>query len=161
MGERNWKAFVEYATSHYKQQFIGVFRAPMACCGRIDSPGSVCPHNLVINPTVKRDVEKLASLHLDHAYEVVDICTVWKDAMPKKPRTWDDGVDGDLICHLLFGVEDHPKAIAASTPESTRYLWKANVQFRCGNSRQQRKGDFCHETRYAHRQKLTLADLRR
>jgi hypothetical protein len=27
-----------------------------------------------------------------------------------RPRTWDDGVDGKLLCHLLFSVHDDPAA---------------------------------------------------
>ena len=43
-------------------------------------------------------------------------------ALPRRarPRTWDDGVDGTLLCHLLFSVHDDPAEGAAM------------LRFRCG-----------------------------
>ena len=35
-------------------------------------------------------------------------CDMWKRALPPTPRAWDDGVDRDLLCHLLFGVRADP-----------------------------------------------------
>ena len=47
-------------------------------------------------------------------------CDMWKAALPPSPAAWDDGVDGGLLCHLLFGVvvsADHGRVM---------------VRFRCG-----------------------------
>lgn len=52
----------------------------------------------------------LATLHLDHARDLVATCTAWKEAMPAKLKTWHDGIEKDLVCQLLFGVEDHARA---------------------------------------------------
>ena len=33
--------------------------------------------------------------------------------LPRAPATWDNGVDGALLCHLLFSVNDNPAHGAA------------------------------------------------
>ena len=63
---------------------------------------------------------KLGLLHLDHEQDVVVTCDLWKRAMPSSPIAWDDGVDGGLLCHLLFSV----------TANATR--GRAMLRFRCG-----------------------------
>jgi hypothetical protein len=45
---------------------------------------------------------------------------MWVQALAA-PSTWDDGVDGALLCHLLFSVHDEPTAHGA-----------AMLRFRCG-----------------------------
>jgi hypothetical protein len=43
-------------------------------------------------------------------------CDMWVQALaalPSAPATWDDGVDGALLCHLLFSVHDDPAEGAA------------------------------------------------
>ena len=45
---------------------------------------------------------KLGLLHLDHEQDVVVTCDLWKRAMPSSPISWDDGVDGGLLCHLFL-----------------------------------------------------------
>jgi hypothetical protein len=101
---------------------------------------------------------KLANLHLDHSFEVQDICKAWIEAMPRrKLRSWDDGVNGELICHLLVGVTDHPNF---STTRDNK--WRAAVRFRCGESRTCSTGSFCHDTRYKHYGfKITGDDVKR
>ena len=49
-----------------------------------------------------------------------------------QPRTWDDGVDGTLLCHLLFSVHDDPAEGAAMLrfrcgPVHTRWAWAVGV----------------------------------
>ena len=88
----------------------------------------------------------LATLHLDHARDLVATCTAWKEAMPAKLKTWHDGIEKDLVCQLLFGVEDHARAATSPNPE----LWKANVAFRCGASKKHRAGVFCHDMWNSH-----------
>ena len=50
-------------------------------------------------------------------------CDMWVQALaalPRAPSTWDDGVDGTLLCHLLFSVHNNPAHGAAM------------LRFRCG-----------------------------
>jgi len=63
----------------------------------------------------------MGGLHLDHSYEVHLICIMWRRCIRKlgRPlRRWDDGINGERICQLLFSVEGP----------------SANLHFRCGNS---------------------------
>ena len=68
------------------------------------------------------------------------------------PRSWDDGVNGLRIAHLLFGVE----------PMGT---WPARLRLRCGTNRYYGRDDqdyerFCHATDVAHYARvLTRAEL--
>jgi hypothetical protein len=142
LGEKHWKAFVQYATVHFRPQFVAKFSAPMRCCGPLGA-GVACPNGgFCVDPTVEAEVETiLATLHLDHARDLGAVCTAWKEAMPARLRSWHDGVDKDLVCQLLFGVEDHARANTSPNPD----LWKANVAFRCGASKQHRAGAFCHD----------------
>ena len=55
-------------------------------------------------------------LHLDHEKDKVVTCDMWVQALaalPRAPSTWDDGVHGALLCHLLFSVHDNPAQGAA------------------------------------------------
>jgi hypothetical protein len=62
----------------------------------------------------------LAHLHLDHEQDLQITCDMWKAALPPSPVAWDDGINGPLLCHLLFGVRNDPLHGAAM------------VRFRCG-----------------------------
>ena len=52
---------------------------------------------------------------------------------------WDDGVDGTLLCHLLFSVHEHDPAEGA-----------AMLRFRCGPVHGQHgtKTNYCHKLNY-------------
>ena len=95
--------------------------------------------------------EGTTGLHLDHNYELAQICHVWRGIIARlgRPlRSWDDGVNGELICQLLFGVESHRNLRRTGNP-----LWDANVQFRCGRAQNRRRSDdhvYCHDTDYPH-----------
>jgi hypothetical protein len=142
LGKKRWKAFVKYANEHFQPQFVNKFSVPMRCCGPLGK-SVACPNGgYAVDPTVEADVNtNLATLHLDHARDLKAICEAWKEAMPGRLETWHDGVDKDLVCQLLFGVEDHAQAATSLNPD----LWKANVAFRCGASKQHRAGAFCHD----------------
>ena len=87
-------------------------------------------------------------LHMDHTHDVKHICKVWSEALPENPRSWDDGICGPLIAHLLFGTEDHTLAQC-----STRPIWRKQIVLRCGNVHGiagQHAGDFCHDVAGAH-----------
>jgi hypothetical protein len=151
---QHWIDFVNYANQHYKAQMVSKFTQSMWCCGKID--GTPCAYQHSVDPTNFAELHRLAALHLDHNFDLNTICTAWKQAMPAKLRSWDDGVDGDLICHLLFGVQDHPKACNGDNK------WRAAVHFRCGTSKTRRQGQFCHESRYLHlNYQITSADLKK
>ena len=83
---------------------------------------------------------KLRLLHLDHEQDVVVTCDLWKRAMPSSPISWEDGVDGGLLCHLLFSV----KASATRGP--------AMLRFRCGPGASR-----CHKLNMPHYE--TLVDV--
>jgi hypothetical protein len=44
---------------------------------------------------------------MDRNHDIEHMCKIWSQALPEHPQSWDDGVCGPLVAHLLFGVEDH------------------------------------------------------
>ena len=56
----------------------------------------------------------------------------------RAPATWDDGVDGALLCHLLFSVHDDLAHGAAM------------LRFRCGPVHGQRGTNYCHKHNMPH-----------
>ena len=139
LGE-HWATFVGYIWGKFRSTWIQQFGAIMACEGSID--GTPCPHKCKIDPTCRSDLKKMSSLHLDHSVEVYDICARWLSIIQKQAKplqAWDDGVNGELICQLLFGVVDHPNFSSSGSP-----LWRANVHFRCGKSKWN-KHNYCHD----------------
>ena len=91
-------------------------QALLACVGPVG--GSPC--GFCVDLASSDAFTKLGLLHLDHEQDVVVTCDLWKRAMPSSPIAWDDGVDGGLLCHLLFSV----------TANATR--GPAMLRFRCG-----------------------------
>ena len=120
------------------------------CCGSLD--GETCPHRFAVEFAGPAVGFALAGLHLDHEYDVRHICDTWLRTMPAHPRSWDDGVNGLRVAHLLFGVQPLGK-------------WPARLRFRCGNNRYYGRDDqdfdpFCHTTDIAHYNRvLTRADF--
>jgi len=150
LGDANWKAFVRYAEVHCKEDFLRALTPPtgrLCCAGKID--GTPCPNNTHVDLHTVSPAD-LASLlptfHMDHTYDVAHICDVWGRALPPNPVSWDDGVCGALVAHLLFGTEDH-----VLTACSDRPIWRKQIVVRCGNtSAKQRADGFCHDTSNAH-----------
>ena len=78
------------------------------------SPGGQFCHNVCDGPVqlwiassphrASDAFTQLRLLHLDHEQDAVVTCDLWKRAMPSSPIAWDDGVEGGLLCHLLFSV---------------------------------------------------------
>ena len=123
LGEAHWAAFVKYAEAHHKEDFFRVL-APASgvlCCeGRLD--GRPCPKNLCIDLRAVSTAacgEKLPNLHMDHTHDVKRICQVWSRALPEHPQSWDEGICGPLVAHLLFGTRDHLLA-----QNSDRAIWR-------------------------------------
>jgi len=152
LGEANWKAFVQYAETRHKESFVRSFMPSdgMLCCvGKID--GTPCPRQVQINlrkNSSRQVAAHLPELHMDHTYEVKQICEVWSNALPENPTAWDEGICGPLLAHLLFGTEDH-----VLSENSDRTIWHKQINFRCGNVQGvegQRAADFCHDVAGAH-----------
>ena len=166
LGDAHWRAFVRYAVQHHKAAFLDALLPPDAvlrCAGKL-SPHAAplpCTRQLCLATAPLSQVEsRLATFHMDHTHDAALICQVWSDALPPRPKAWDDGVCGPLVAHLLFGVRDHAMANA----DPTNPLWKAQLVIRCGNKRGvkgQRAFQFCHDVARAHyTHPLTIADLR-
>jgi len=164
LGEEQWTAFVKFAEIEYKPMFLRALQpidGMIHCSGTLE--GSPCPHDICINLNEVDSIElgeRLAGLHLDHSYDVKHICNVWSHALPDKPCSWDDGLCGHLIGHLLFGTEDHILSAC-----SKRKVWCKQVHLRCGNVRGkkgvQQVSDFCHNVGHAHYSHvLTVSDIK-
>jgi hypothetical protein len=160
LGDKHWDAFVRFAETYHKHAFLRALTPPdatLCCAGKLD--GTPCSKHLnLAQNTIATVKYNLESFHMDHTHDAAHICQTWSDALPKKPKSWDDGLCGPLIAHLLFGVEDHPMADIDPNP-----LWKKQIILRCGNKkgvRGQRAADFCHDVAHAHyTHALTTADL--
>jgi len=133
----HWLDFVQYANTHFRPQWITTFSSPMHCKGPLE--GGQCPWNLGVVPTSPDDLHLMQLLHLDHAYALHHICRTWINIIHAQSvplASWDQGVDGDLVCQLLFGINDHPNFLSTGNT-----LWKANLQFRCYH----KGGQGCHD----------------
>ena len=118
LGEAHWAAFVAHATAHYKPAFLAVFqRRVLRCVGRYGRP---CPRGFAVELASPVAADALPLLHLDHEQDVQITCDMWRAALPPAPASWDDGIDGALLCHLLFGVVEDP------------VHGRAMLRFRCG-----------------------------
>ena len=118
LGEVHWAAFVAHATAHYKPAFLAVFqRRVLRCVGRYGRP---CPRGFAVELASPVAADALPLLHLDHEQDVQITCDMWRTALPPTPASWDDGVDGALLCHLLFGVAEDP------------VHGRSMLRFRCG-----------------------------
>ena len=111
LGEKHWAAFVRYAEAEYKKDFFRAFTPAsgvLCCAGRLEH--SACPKRFAIDLRRVSSVEcgdALPGLHVDHTHDVKHICKTWSKALPEEPQSWDDGLCGPLVAHLLFGTEDH------------------------------------------------------
>ena len=149
LGDAHWAAFVAHANEHHKPAFLAAFGGPsgrretvLRCVGPRD--GAPCPAGFEVDLLASEAYDLLERLHLDHEQDVRVTCDLWRRALPAAPAGWDDGVDGGLLCHLLFGVED-------SAEHGPRC-----VRFRCGPPRWggAERGDgatpYCHELGLPH-----------
>ncbi len=156
LGESNWLQFCKFS-SRWRKKWKKRFRSEMKCCGTMK--GKPCPYKYGAVPSTQAGLQKLSGLHLDHRIEVVEICKAWKLAVGSSPKTWHEGIDKELLCHLLFGIEEHPRYLSTK-----RDLWKANLFFRCGNRNDRRRQNgqvFCHDTFSRHSEwRLSPDDLK-
>ena len=149
----HWIDFVDHTKSHFNSNWVGLFGRTMHCQGPLGI--GHCPSQLSVDPTSESDLELLSSLHLDHSIPLETICSLWIEIIQSQRQplsSWDQGVDGDLLCQLIFGVQDHLNLITTNNP-----LWRANVQFRCAKNR-----SGCHDMtcRANSNMKLSINEVR-
>jgi hypothetical protein len=135
LGDMLWADFVTHAEAHYKAKFVAAFRKPVLRCVGTNH-GAPCPLAFEADLTTPRTFVDLEHLHLDREQDVAIACDMWVRAMaalPHGPGWWDGGVDGALLCHLLFGVCDDPVHGAAM------------LRFRCSSG-----GARCHKLNMPH-----------
>ena len=118
LGHHNWKAFVKHANTHYKDTYVRAFvEQPHVCVGPLDGAG--CPHAFRVDLDSPEAGRMLGHLHLDHNHPVHQTCSEWSEKLPLQPQSWDDCVNGQKLCHLLFGVPDvrpHEPALLPAIP---------------------------------------------
>ena len=143
LGDELWADFVTHANTCSKDAFLSAFRKPLLRC--VGPPhGGACPRNSYVDLTCARAYATLGELHLDHEQDLVVTCDMWVQALaalPRAPSTWDDGVDGALLCHLLFSVHNNPAHGAAM------------LRFRCGPMHGQHGTNtnyWCHKLNMPH-----------
>jgi hypothetical protein len=132
LSDREYGEFVAYAEGRWKTQFVALASARWRCGGRRD--GTPCPWGFEINFANPSDISKLKDLHLDHAFELQQILDQWKRAIAaaeagsgsRRERSWQRGVNVELLCRLLFSAHDHPHSRL-----SPDLVWRANLSFRC------------------------------
>ena len=101
-----WGAFAAHANARYKPRFVRAFEGPL----RLECVGPVrgVPCGFCVDMTSPKASHILHLLHLDHEQDVIVTCDLWKSALPPHPSVWDERVDRELLCHLLFGVAPDP-----------------------------------------------------
>ena len=105
LDELMWDDFVAHANEHYKHKFVNILENSecLECVG----PVGGTPCGFRVDLTSLDAFHKLGLLHLDHEQDLVVTCDLWKRALPHNALVWDENVDRDLLCHLLFGVTSH------------------------------------------------------
>ena len=134
----HWIDFVDYAKTNFQPQWVEAFGQTMHCQGHLVT--GHCPAQTCIDPNKPSDLQRMSSMHLDHSIPLHTICSTWIRIIRSQNvplSSWDQGVDGDLVCQLIFGVQDHPRLLTTTNP-----LWKANIHFRCYNAR---SNSGCHD----------------
>tara|TARA_B100000482_G_C12611535_1_gene299190 strand:+ start:2935 stop:3498 length:564 start_codon:yes stop_codon:yes gene_type:complete len=125
LGENNWKEFVNFANTNYKDQYVSLFAHETLHCNGLNDE-QPCPHIFQVKIDNKEDIQ---CLHLDHKYPVHETCFEWLQSLSNSPKAWNENIDAKELCDKLFSSE--------------------NLTFRCGP----RKGKHMHYTvcTYCHR----------
>jgi hypothetical protein len=138
------------------QRVLGVAPSPLAprpandtlrCCASLDV--RLAPHRFTIDFAGPSARFTLAGLHVRH------ICDTWLRTMPAHPRSWDDGVNGLRVVHLLFSslASSH----SANDPRGSAFAAETTATTVATTQDYER---FCHATDVAHYARvLTRADL--
>mmetsp|Transcript_20888 Transcript_20888/g.53891 ORF Transcript_20888/g.53891 Transcript_20888/m.53891 type:complete len:127 (-) Transcript_20888:277-657(-) len=117
LGEAQWRAFVEYAELKYKDAFVHAFTPEsglLSCVGPLD--GGSCPHAITLRTDDPCAHDFLDSLHLDHDYDLANVCAVWQQLVPASPRSWRQGIRGARLCRMLFDVSSPRSCVHFRTP---------------------------------------------
>ena len=105
LGDTGWVSFKGFCIDHFRHSFLALFDP---CCGvlRCSGPlcGGPCPHNHQVDFAAATALRQMEALHLDHAFDVQHICELWKQLTPRDPVSWDQGIKGMMVAHLLFGT---------------------------------------------------------
>ena len=118
LGHQRWRAFVKYATEHYREDFISAFvptDGVLWCGGPLQAVTvcACCPQQFRVDVRQlgssdahqrKHAGLRLGLLHIDHAYDVQHICETWKRCSGPCSQAWDAGIDADKLCRLLFKI---------------------------------------------------------
>ena len=144
LGDTGWVRFKGFCIDHFRHSFLALFD-PCGGVLRCSGPlcGGPCPHNHQVDFAAATALRQMEALHLDHAFDVQHICELWKQLTPRDPVSWDQGIKGMLVAHLLFGTRNlggHPP----------------NIGLRCGISRgiaqpmHRERVHLCHKQHGAH-----------
>ena len=145
LGQSRWEHFEAFCIDQFRGSFLALFNphgGVLRCSGPLS--GGPCPHNHEVDLASLSAHTLLHTLHLDHAHDVQHVCEVWKQLTPRNPASWDEGIKGIIVAHLLFGTT----ALGAHA---------SNIRLRCGASgaRQLRvtggkRPPACHKQHGAH-----------
>ena len=97
----------------YASQFEKLFCGEPCGAGELECVGQYNGDACVDKFSVPRNEPQLLhSLALDHEQEVRGVLEEWskaRAALPHPPSSWSDGVDPAALCHILFGINAHPR----------------------------------------------------
>jgi len=156
LGPQQWIAFVSFVNEHYMDSFIDAF-APtslvLSCEGPIE--GGDCPHAFKIDLSQPSSVDDLDALHIDHAHDLVSVCSLWKRIVPAQPKLWHQGLNQRALCQALVGMEPFG-------------CMQRCLYFRCGNKMLCRpshtgkapRSQWCHRHGAHHDRCIREEDLR-
>lgn len=140
LGAAHWENFADFVRGVFMPDFLELFDpvgGVLRCAGPLDGDGA-CPNAMRVDLTASAGaLASLCALHLDHTIEVQRICDTWKAALPRAPQSWDDGIQGIVLAHLLFGT----RPLGQRPP---------NIALRCGSARKHAPAEPCHEHKRPH-----------
>mmetsp|Transcript_18673 Transcript_18673/g.59105 ORF Transcript_18673/g.59105 Transcript_18673/m.59105 type:complete len:275 (+) Transcript_18673:245-1069(+) len=156
LGHQQWNAFVRFVNEHYMDSFIEAFvpkSLVLACEGPIE--GGACPHAFKIDLSQPRSVDDLDALHVDHAHDLMSVCSLWKRIVPLRPKLWHQGRNKRALCQALVGMEPFG-------------CMQRCLHFRCGNKMHRRPShigkaphsQWCHRHGAHHDRCIRAEDLR-
>jgi hypothetical protein len=159
LGPANWGDFCEFVRTTFRAQYLQAFFDDMrwlGCCGPLAQQRErgcrACPHRFGVDLRRCGWAREMAGLHFDHTHDRGHVCGLWFACMTEAPRSWDDGICGLRVAHLLCGA-------------APLGMWPASLRLRCGPSRTSRHQlplrDYCHRTDSAHySHALSVSDIR-
>jgi hypothetical protein len=166
---RLWLAFSHYARQNFCESYVNdfvsaVIRGDARCVGIPQSAAAatsshckqVCGHDFGATT-----VHSLRQLHVDHRFDVNDICAAWLGIITDTSThiEWDGAgmLNRELLCRLLFSFQ--PVAVAGELPLPA-------LQFRCGTTKKEwvvneyvQRGS-CHTAAAAYKLPLSWSVLR-